>query len=521
MKKSISKKFLFFVFIYFILVILIYKYYGKDNSEYLKVTLTAVQNSGKVTFRGMLIDKKWFNPNDVIITNEGWIEDKNGIEYTAIGGKNLVLQIPVGESYSITFNTGPEQGVVQIEVAGKILENNLWAETDSELGRAYELSSSFMNLNEMDEYMLNCNAVIVMIIILVLMIVLICFMRKLSQNKSDKNRENAIELLRFVIIICVCIHHYCLYAPGGYLGVDFFFVLSGFLLMKHFKTNVNQDDLPIISAMKYTKSRYIRLFPFYIFAFTLAIILDICLNSSVSISCFIRDNIWELLMVEGFGFTENLIVGPGWFCSALLISGFFIYLFLSKAEKTYLYCIAPISFFLIFSWMSRNFGNLNRWLQYDTIICTGTLRGFAEMGLGCICYDICIYLKEKLGKEFALISFFIELCCTSYIFYVIFWHEVGSDDFICVIFMAILITSFFIGNSMFSKFLNNRYSNFLGKISLAIYLNHMILGKINWYLLLGNSWYVSVIIYLIVVVVFSSISTIFINCIINCKKVKV
>ena len=83
---------------------------------------------------------------------------------------------------------------------------------------------------------------------------------------------------------------------------------------------------------------------------------------------------------------------------------FIIYFLLAKNEKIYLQLIAPVSFMVIFTWMFRTFGHLNRWLQYDSFIATGTLRGFAEMGLGCICFKIFTYLKEGVTEKYKIWS---------------------------------------------------------------------------------------------------------------------
>ena len=218
-------------------------------------------------------------------------------------------------------------------------------------------------------------------------------------------------------------------------------------------------------------------------------------------------------MLEAFGFTENLAVGPGWYCSALLISGFLAYYFLSKCSKVYLYVLAPFSLCIIYSWMSQTFGTLNRWLQFDTFISTGTLRGFAEIGLGCILYKI--YSKLK-GKELGSIAFYtiLEFFCFSYILYVLLNTEQTKKDFVCVFVMAILVLSLFLKKSLWTRILENKLSLLLGEISISIYLNHQILSGVNWYNLVstwGISWNAALIFYLFIVIIFSLISNCFIQ----------
>lgn len=291
--------------------------------------------------------------------------------------------------------------------------------------------------------------------------------------------------------------------------------------MQHFKYKNHSRQMPVAIAWDYTIGRYWRLLPAYLFAFLISILLGISLAEKISGDVFVNNSIWELSMLEGFGIGENLVVGPGWFCSSMLIAGFIIYFLLEKNEKNYLQLISPIAFMIIFAWMFRTFGHLNRWLQYDSFISTGTLRGFAEMGLGCLCFKIFVRLKDELTGKYKILSSIIEICCISYIAYIIFKCGMTEADFVCVIVMAVLITSFFVGNSFLAKVLNNEISGYLGKISMAIYLNHMALAKVNWNLLLGIEWKYSFICYLLIVVVFSCISTEFVNSILcQLRKMK-
>jgi len=484
------------------------------NNPDTQISIAAQIGSGNVTFRGASIDGEWWSP-DVIVNNIGsWVRTDNNT-LTAIDEQPLLISLPKGRTRTLTFNAGPNEGKAYVEVNGDRLEFDFNNDITYEMGYPYALP----DLDVASRYDLGVNTVLFIIILSLFMSFLSVAIKKQNGINSipQLNKSSSIEMMRFIIIMCVVIHHYnSNVAPAGYLGVDFFFVLSGFLLMQHYETKQSKSEDAAVAALKYTKERYFRLIPFYLFAFVVCICVSLCLRDSLSISYIIENNIWELLMIEGFGLSNSTMIGTGWYCSSLIIAGFVVYFLLTKYQNTYLYFIAPISFFTILALMYQHIGHLNRWTQIDTFTWTGTLRGFAELGLGCICYKIYTLLKNDIkndGKK-CITSTIIEILCAAYIFYIIFNVGESCADFICVLFMAVLIISLFLGNSYISRILKNKFVNFLGSISVSIYLLHPVLQKINWYNLLtpfNIDAKITFLIYLVIVVVFSAVSTVFIN----------
>lgn len=132
--------------------------------------------------------------------------------------------------------------------------------------------------------------------------------------------------------------------------------------------------------------------------------------------------------------------------------------------------IAPVAVLLIFGYMGHRVGSLNYWLQFEerTVISIALLRGFAEMSLGCLCYLASRKLCGKLENKYRYLSSVFELLCLSGILYTIYVLGSTKMDFFAALLMAGIITSFFIGNSLLSKLLNNRVCGYLGKVSISI-----------------------------------------------------
>lgn len=514
--RNILPWFLVFLYVGLFSCLFLQEKYLESNR---KVVITAQAGSGTVTFRGAQIDGNWCTPQDVVTSSDGWnlMEEENVL--TDIEGNPLVLNLPIGVERLLIFDVGPNEGVANVSVGTKTMEFNLKNGEPVDYGWSFWLPYvRFSNKIKLGILALCAVAVLTMI-----MVVALYIERKHSNVTVVPATKNpAIEFLRFFFMMAVTIHHLSsVHSPAGYLTVDFFFILSGFWLMRYYEKDSTENKKPALAAVQYTEKRYFRLLPNYLFAFFLGLGISVCMWYGGASIRMIGDNLWELLMMESFGITENLMVGPGWYCSAMLIAGFCIYCLLAKNKEVYTCVIAPISFFVIFAWMSQRFGNLNRWTQFDTLICTGTLRGFAEIGLGCISYQIYILLRKKNTGNKAVNTIF-ELSCFSFIAYVIFKVGPSKLDFVCVLLMAALIISLFLERSLWFRILDNRLSRFLGSISIGIYLNHLMLWKVRWDDLVcihfGFSWPATLMLYLCTITVFSALSTRFVEMVVRIYK---
>ncbi len=80
-----------------------------------------------------------------------------------------------------------------------------------------------------------------------------------------------IEAWRFIFSLYIVIYHVCGHVygirSGGYISVDVFFIISGYLLAY---VQIEKNRSPI----QYLKGRFLRLFPMYIIAFVIAEILN-------------------------------------------------------------------------------------------------------------------------------------------------------------------------------------------------------------------------------------------------------
>jgi peptidoglycan/LPS O-acetylase OafA/YrhL len=112
-------------------------------------------------------------------------------------------------------------------------------------------------------------------------------------NSTIKNRIFGLDLMRAMAITMVlCSHILWIYNPDdgiirqlfalfGFLGVEFFFVLSGFLIGRIIYKIFIKDDFTIKSALGFLKRRWFRTLPNYFLVLIINIIITISLGYSI------------------------------------------------------------------------------------------------------------------------------------------------------------------------------------------------------------------------------------------------
>lgn len=83
----------------------------------------------------------------------------------------------------------------------------------------------------------------------------------------------------------------------GYIGVTFFFILSGFILAHSYERRFSEGE---ISAREFLRARIARIIPLHILTFTLAAILILQLSNSVWLSHFVSVSAVNLGLLQSF-----------------------------------------------------------------------------------------------------------------------------------------------------------------------------------------------------------------------------
>lgn len=496
--------------LYAILSLLLF-FENKYTAYYEKITVIPHAESGMATLRGAMVDGKWCGVQEIVdgLDQAGTLHEDATL--TIVSDREVRVHLPKGEERLLVFNIGPYEGTVDVHRGNSTQKIDLYRETSNEYGEAFALQHILFE----DSTKLHQIAICAVFLLIITLSTYNTGAERCGIVRSDTliNENPPIAFLMFFFSLCLAGHDYCNRPAAGYLAADFFFILSGFYLMRNHGGSIMVAESPGKQALCYAKKTYLRLIPYYFFSFFLGYLLMILTWEPDATKSALSDYIYELLMLEASGLSTNLVVSTGWYCSALILAGTLVYFLLARFKNTYLYCIAPFSLFIIFANLSQKLGHLNQWMRFGSFVTSGALRGFAEIGLGCLCYQSYLVLREK-NMTHKLVCTTVELFCFSYITYVL-WHTGNTRlDFACVFAMAILIVSLSLQNSIWTGLLRHRAFCYLGTISIGIYLNHAALLRIDW-MRVGEHFTLSAnfsfLAYLSCTLVLSAVSTRFIN----------
>lgn len=197
-----------------------------------------------------------------------------------------------------------------------------------------------------------------------------------------------------------------------YIAVEFFFIVSGWLLAMKCVSMQQSGTLESYPAWKYTLSKFVKFFPHCLFSFLVAFALK-GLYRGFGLRDWVRETIFhipEIFLVQMSGLnygTDYPINSVTWYMSVLLIVGYFIWYFLRKYPKVYIEVICPLSILIIYPYLYRTYGFIGEhWEANRILIHSALLRGFADMNLGIIAYILTDKLKVLKIKDinFEIIS---------------------------------------------------------------------------------------------------------------------
>ena len=301
------------------------------------------------------------------------------------------------------------------------------------------------------------------------------------QNKYIKE----IQSLRGLSVIFVFLFHINQdIFSFGYVGVDIFFVISGFVITKIIYENVKKENFNI---KIFYISRFLRLFPALLLMILSSIIfIVLTYNLHGNGDLLINTGIFSLLGLSNYylvfiendyfnSFDENIFEHM-WSLS-IEVQFYFIYpiiffilqRFLKFNERIF---ITIIVFLIILHFL------INIFNTYEFFYYTHTRIG--EILIGSLTYFIQRKNRQILFIYLSSIILFIVFYITKEIFYLI--------NSVCFVTSLIILN---IGkSSIFNRFLNFKFLNHIGNLSYSIYLWHLPIIYFSRFFLSSFDYYI-------------------------------
>ena len=292
---------------------------------------------------------------------------------------------------------------------------------------------------------------------------------------NNKVRFEVLDSFRGIAAICVAMSH-MRYAGsfaeldffrGGWLFVEFFFVLSGFVLTHGYAFREN------LTFKQFAIPRTFRILPLHIAILFVFLVLEVGkfiasqyglnFNSGVFAGpTAIREIIPNLFLLQSW--TDYTVLSfniPSWSLSVeyYLYMLFFVTLFLKGGARGLLWLGIVITVAYLF-------------LNNIALLTESVVRGLYSFFIGTLTYLVYRNMKNYIIKTPPYVLNFFELVCVMAVFFIVALNLESSTRTGPLLFsFTILVFSFEKG--FISQFFKHNIFIFFGKISYSIYMTHM------------------------------------------------
>lgn len=221
-------------------------------------------------------------------------------------------------------------------------------------------------------------------------------------------KNNAIVIWRIIFTYMIMIFHFDNkygisqhfdMVFGWYIGVEFFFIVSGYLLY----TGMDKLSKKYHSGWDYLLHRYRKIYPYYLGAFLFSLICN-AVTSLTSLKDILKvflEHYFEMFALHGIGLGNGWsnLNNTSWFISIMFIGGFIIFHCLIKWRDNFCNFIVPLMIMIFYSYIYRNLHSIGAVVEVNGFYENMPLmRGLAGMGLGIIAARMNEYILKNCQK---------------------------------------------------------------------------------------------------------------------------
>ena len=319
-----------------------------------------------------------------------------------------------------------------------------------------------------------------------------------------------IELMRYVMIMAVAILHFSEdYAGsgdalmGGYLGVDYFFLIAGFFLASNYEKLAEKNNL--VSPWNFTKTRIKKIYiPYIISIFAYTLIEWVQNEYSIGwLNNELYSKKWEFFFLHSLGAPTEFTMRSLWYLSVYIVLVYLVYFLLFHVRDAYK-DVSIILTILIMVYIYVKYGCLSMWPYYEGWVSGGTLRGFAEMSNGVFLYYIVYKTDDALDEGRNTKNRLVNICKYGLIIYILWlMRRYGFDVNNFWVYFIIYLYTYLSVRFQRDEITQNKWINGiiydLGSSNLWMYVMHLVISKLICILFPRKNFSILVVIYAILV----------------------
>ncbi|MBQ8141186.1 MAG: acyltransferase family protein [Clostridia bacterium] len=292
-------------------------------------------------------------------------------------------------------------------------------------------------------------------------------------------RQSSIDFIKFFLSIIIIFLHFEFIFSGGYLAVEGFFMISGFLMMRSL---CKKQDTSPEGTMRFVLHKYKAIFLPLLFSAISGFLIYEFLIFKDTYDIILRRIpllLYEIVPLQVAGFEAMYTTGVSWYLAAMLLAIALIHPFAKKDPQRFAYTVCPTAAVLIYGFLCARCGNLsipNTWLL-EGLLNTGLLRGIAGIASGCFLYVLVSRTFDKKAPSIKERCLFTLLEILGWAFILLL---MTNKHFVCTsmdyVFLPIMFGVLYIAfsqKSIFALFINHKWTGILSACSIYTFMNHL------------------------------------------------
>ena len=204
------------------------------------------------------------------------------------------------------------------------------------------------------------------------------------------------------------LYHFRLGIWGGYLLVEGFFMISGYLMFSSLQRNRERAELPDSTAVFLWRKYRSMFLPLLFSAISGFLIYELIVFAPMEASKVwdIPRLVFEIFPLQIAGFPGKWTTGVAWYVSAMLLAMAILHPIAKKKPEHAAYTVCPILALLLYGCLGATYGHLGVITdRFVGVVATGLLRALAGISAGMVLSVLVERGKEwrpSLGTKIAL-----------------------------------------------------------------------------------------------------------------------